>query len=273
MAPHVLILRAPGTNCDLETAYAFEKAGATTERIHINRLLENPALFKKFQILCFPGGFSYGDDIASGRILANQLLHHLSDELMAFREEKKLILGICNGFQILIKTGLLFFTAENETPQATLAWNNCGRFQDYWVKLVTDLRQQCVFLRDTESLYIPMAHAEGRFVAKDISTLEMLDTAGQLALRYAPQDATAWHAQLQQNNRNSILPYPVNPNGAQFNVAGMCDKTGLVLGLMPHPERFIDATQHPQWTRRKGKDFEKEGDGMKIFRNAVNFFL
>ncbi len=272
MAPHVLILRAPGVNCDQETAYAFEKAGATTERLHVNRLLENPSLFEQFQVLCLPGGFCYGDDIASGRILANQLHHHLSDRLMAFRDAGKLVLGICNGFQVLIKTGLLFPITDDQQPLATLTWNACGRFQDRWVKLETDPRSKCVFLRDIQSVYIPVAHAEGRFVTKDAATLRALDEAGQLALRYAPQDATPWGGNAPLYDENGILAYPANPNGAMANVAGMCDETGRVLGLMPHPERHISPTQHPRWTRETPGNLPAEGDGLQLFRNAVEYF-
>lgn len=270
--PHVLILRAPGTNCDLETAYAFQQAGATTERLHINRLLEEPGLFKRFQILCFPGGFSYGDDVASGRILANQMQHHLSEELMAFRDAGKLVLGICNGFQVLIKTGLLLNDVPGEEPSATLAWNNCGCFQDRWVRLVTCPRSHNVFLRGIEEMYIPMAHAEGRFAARDLETLKKLDTSGQLALRYAPLQRSPWDKESEQDayNAHGILQFPDNPNGAMANTAGVSDLTGRVLGLMPHPERHITPTQHPQWTRRSTQP--KEGDGMKIFHNAVEFF-
>lgn len=273
MTPHVLILRAPGTNCDLETAFAFEKAGAKTERLHVNRLLENPAIFADFQILCFPGGFSYGDDIASGRILANQLHHHLSDELMAFRDAGKLVLGICNGFQILIKTGLLFPVHDDETPAATLAWNDCGRFQDHWVNLAVSPGTNSVFLRGISELYIPMAHAEGRFVTKDAATLARLEAEGRLALKYAPLPATAWNpAPRGTYDEDGILSYPANPNQAMGNVAGMCDETGRVLGLMPHPERHIDAVQHPHWTRMDEEKRPAEGAGLKMFRNAVEFF-
>ncbi|MDO4630521.1 MAG: phosphoribosylformylglycinamidine synthase subunit PurQ [Planctomycetia bacterium] len=267
MKPNVLILRAPGTNCDLETAYAFEKAGATTERIHINRLLEEPALFENFQILCFPGGFSYGDDISSGRILSSQLLHNLSDQLQKFRDAGKLVLGICNGFQILIKTGLLI--PVDAEPLATLAWNDCQRFQDRWVELKTHANCKSVFLKGIDRLYIPAAHAEGRFVVKDAETLKKFEKNGQIALQYDALNFSKFDEPATYNE-NGILQYPDNPNGATANIAGLCDETGRVLGLMPHPERHIDATQHPQWTRRKVQP--AEGEGLQMFRNAVEYF-
>jgi phosphoribosylformylglycinamidine synthase len=245
--PNVLILRAPGTNCDAETAFAFEQAGAKTETLHINRLLEKPSLFQQFQILCIPGGFSYGDDLGSGRILGNQMLHHLVDEMQRFKADGKLILGICNGFQVLMKSPVLLDSDAKSGPEATLTLNDCGRYQDLWVRLEAK-PANCVFLRGIERMYLPVAHAEGKFVARDEETLRRLDAAGQLVLRYADGD---------------------NPNGAMANVAGVCDATGRVLGLMPHPERHIDPTQHPRWTRGEAGPV---GDGLKMFQNAVAYF-
>ncbi|MBO7708052.1 MAG: phosphoribosylformylglycinamidine synthase subunit PurQ [Thermoguttaceae bacterium] len=251
--PNVLVLRAPGTNCDVETAYAFELAGAEAERIHINRLLEDPALADRFQILCFPGGFSFGDDVASGRILAATIRHHLADAIRAFRDAGKLILGICNGFQILIKSGILIDEDRNGL-RATLTWNKSGVYTDRWARLTVDGRK-CVFLRGVEELYLPVAHAEGRFAARSEAVLDELEKAGRLALRYLPED---------------------NPNGAARNVAGVCDETGRVFGLMPHPERHIDATQHPRWTRLapngRATKPETAGDGFVLFKNAVEYF-
>jgi phosphoribosylformylglycinamidine synthase I len=244
MSPRVLVLRAPGSNCDAESAFAFERAGATAETIHLNRWLEAPSLADQCQILCLPGGFSYGDDLAAGRIFGNQLRYHLADSLAAFRDAGKLILGICNGFQILIKSGLL--DSDDAAGQgATLTWNASGRFQDRWV----DLRasgDRCVFLAGVEQMQLPIAHAEGQFRARDSQTLDRLEQAGQL-----------------------VLKYENNPNGAERDVAGICDRSGRVFGLMPHPERFIDPTQHPQWTRRPQGG---EGEGLQIFTNAVRYF-
>ncbi|MDO5554635.1 MAG: phosphoribosylformylglycinamidine synthase subunit PurQ [Planctomycetia bacterium] len=252
MKPNVLILRAPGTNCDEETAYAFELAGATTEKIHINRILESPSELGRFQILCFPGGFSYGDDIAAGRILANQVRHYLSDVVASFKDAGKLILGICNGFQILIKSGALL-ADDQQGAQATLTWNRQGVYTDRWVHLTVD-KTPCVFLNGVESLYLPIAHAEGKFVARNDTILDSLESQGQLALRYVPED---------------------NPNGAVRNVAGVCDESGRVFGLMPHPERHLDLTAHPQWTRlrKTADDPTRAGDGFVLFKNAVEYFM
>jgi phosphoribosylformylglycinamidine synthase len=253
--PRVLILRAPGTNCDVETAFAFEQAGAATETLHVNRLLERPALLADFQIACLPGGFSYGDDVAAGRILGNQLRNHLADQLAQFKDAGKLILGICNGFQALIQAGVLFDGADAADQPATLAWNDSGHFEDRWVRLGV-VRRDCVFLAEIESLELPVAHAEGKFVARDQAALADLQSRGYVALCY--QSATGGPAD-----------YPDNPNGSQADVAGLADASGRVLGLMPHPERFIDATQHPQWTRR---DASRPGEGLKLFENAVRYF-
>jgi phosphoribosylformylglycinamidine synthase len=257
--PRILVLRAPGTNCDRETAFAFEKAGGQADLIHINRLLENPKLPDDYQVLCLPGGFSYGDDIAAGRILANQIRHHLRETLQAFKAAQKLILGICNGFQILIKSGVLLPDDPAAGPPATLTWNNSGKYEDRWVHLVTD-PHHCVFLQGVDRMYLPIAHAEGRFVVHDATQLHKLQTQHQLALRYCDHDATV---------HDSVLPFPINPNGSVANVAGVADDTGRVLGLMPHPERHIDPTQHPRWTRGEARD---PGDGLAIFANAVRYF-
>lgn len=260
--PCVLILRAPGTNCDKETAFAFEKAGAKTELLHINRLLENPAVTGQFQILCLPGGFSYGDDVAAGRILATQIQHHLAEQMARFKADGKLILGICNGFQILIKSGILLESEAQKGPAATLAWNDSGRFEDRWVQLRTS-GSKCVFLQDVETMYLPIAHAEGRFVPRDEATLGQLEAAGHLALRYRPLSSR------DGQDLSEPVPYPDNPNGSTANVAGVCDSTGRVFGLMPHPERHIDPTHHPRWTRGEAGAV---GDGLQIFENAVRYF-
>ncbi len=248
--PKVLILRAPGTNCDKETAFAFEQAGAkNVEVLHLNRILESPKTMDSAQILCVPGGFSFGDDIAAGRIVATKIRNHLAESFRAFKDAGKLILGICNGFQVLIKSGVLFDDDAEGAP-ATLTWNASGMYMDRWVNLRT-VGEQCVFLRGIESMELPIAHAEGRFVPRNDAVLKSLDAAGQLVLRYAAGG---------------------NPNGATADVAGACDSTGRVFGLMPHPERHIDPVQHPRWTRRDPRQPLPVGDGLAIFRNAVTYF-
>jgi phosphoribosylformylglycinamidine synthase len=257
--PRVVILRSPGANCDVETAFAFDQAGGDAERIHVNRVLEQPAVLADFQILCVPGGFSYGDDIAAGRILGNQVRHHLAETLQGFHAAGKLVLGICNGFQVLLKTGMLL-EEDQDGPRATLTWNDAGRFEDRWVTLATE-PGSCVFLQGVETLELPIAHAEGKFVTRDRAVLDELGRAGQLVLRYARRDAPAV--------TSDPVPYPDNPNASIANVAGVSDRSGRVLGLMPHPERFIHRTQHPRWTR---EDIGPTGQGLKVFENAVWYF-
>lgn len=251
MKPNVLILRAPGTNCDLETAYAFEQAGATTERIHVNRILEDPSQLERFQIMCFPGGFSFGDDIAAGRVMATKIRVNLFDTIQKFRDAEKLILGICNGFQILIKSGILVADDELGAP-VTLTWNKSGVYTDRWTHLEVK-SDKCVFLKGIDKMYLPIAHAEGKFMARNEAVLDKLEAEGRLALCYAPGE---------------------NPNGAMRDVAGVCDETGRVFGLMPHPERHIDKTQCPNWTRYQNEPgfATKVGDGLQIFKNAVDYF-
>lgn len=261
--PRVLILRAPGTNCDRETAFAFERTGGAVTSMHINQLLESPRSADQYQILCVPGGFSYGDDIAAGRILANQIRHHLRDTLQQFKADGKLILGICNGFQVLIRAGVLL-ADDDQGELATLTWNDSGRFQDRWVHLRVD-GDRCVFLRGITGMYLPIAHAEGKFVPRDGSVLERLQQGSQLPLRYAAGKVTS----AAQSAEQAQLPYPANPNGSIANIAGVCDETGRVFGLMPHPERHIERTQHPRWTRGEGAT---PGDGLAVFRNAVDYF-
>ncbi len=275
--PRVLVLRAPGANCDVETAFAFEQAGGVAERVHVNRVLENPKLLDEYQVLCVPGGFSYGDDLGAGRILAVQIQTHLQGALQNFVARGKLVLGICNGFQVLLKSGLLL-PPDDAGPVATLTWNASGKFQDRWIRLRCE-KSPCVFFAGIESLYLPIAHAEGQFVTRDEATLERLAVARQLPLRYAPRDAPGTglpsaEARSPKSEASVVasarLPFPDNPNGSQADVAGVCDTTGRVCGLMPHPERHIDPTQHPHWTRLK--ELPPEGDGLAVFRNAVRYF-
>jgi len=247
LSPRALVLRAPGTNCDQETAHAFERAGAISRRVLVRTFAQKPSLADDFQILCIPGGFSYGDDIASGRIFALELKLRLGDALLRFRDKGGLILGICNGFQVLLQTGLLLGDGAGG-PRAALAHNRSGRFIDRWVRLEAR-PSNCLFLQGIEATFdLPIAHGEGRFGTRSAADLAELDAAGQLALRYAGGPDG-------------------NPNGAMADVAGACDSSGRVFGLMPHPERFIDATQHPAWNGRL--DAGATGAGLAIFASGV----
>ncbi len=252
--PNVLVLRAPGTNCDQETAFAFELAGAKTESIHINQILSQPSQLSNYQVLCLPGGFSFGDDVGAGKVLALRMMNRLADALGEFHSNGNLILGICNGFQVLLKTGLLV-SDEVEGPPATLTWNDSGRFRDSWVNLAAD-NELCVFTKGIGQIELPIAHAEGKFVGRNSQVLDYLEVNHQLAIKYC-----------KPGGPNGQVPFPFNPNGSDRDIAGICDQTGRVFGLMPHPERNVDATHHPNWTRGS-----KGGAGLAIFKNAVEYF-
>jgi phosphoribosylformylglycinamidine synthase len=264
-----LILRAPGTNCDGETAHAFELAGGEPERWHINRVLEEPNRVADFQVLCIPGGFSYGDDIAAGRILGNQIQHHLADTLATFREAGKLIIGICNGFQVLLKTNLLA-AADAQGPTATLTLNDSGRFEARWVRLAIE-PGKCVFLNGIREMELPVAHGEGKFMTRDAEAFKRMADAGRFVMRYThdPAQRAGPSPAPSLAGMEAVVPYPANPNGAMGDVAGICDASGRVFGLMPHPERFVDWTQHPRWTREPVRE---AGDGLRVFQNAVRYF-
>ena len=240
----VLLLRTAGTNCDRELAHAFQLAGAMPDLLHINKILHLPSLLENYQILAFPGGFSYGDDIASGKILANQLIHHLKGPLHQFIADGKLILGVCNGFQVLVKSGLLPGPTPGTDPAGekgggdwhptTLTYNTSGKFEDRWIR-VRAASRLCKWIPENAAdqrllLDLPIAHGEGRFVTKSPQILEALKANDQIAFQYVDQHG------------NPATAYPELPNGSVQSIAGICDATGRVLGLMPHPERVVDET-------------------------------
>ncbi len=250
-----IVLRAAGINCDRETEDALKLAGAEAERVHINRIIEDKSTLEKCQILVFPGGFSYGDDVAAGKILANQVVHHLYDPVQKFIEAGKLVLGICNGFQALVKAGILPGNGQSGGQgTVTITYNDSNKFEDRWVYL-TPQTEKCVFIESGRQIYLPIAHAEGKVVTKDEAALETLKSEGYVAFKYVDENGEEG-------------PYPVNPNGSVDSIAGLTDSTGRVLGLMPHPERHVRPTQHPHWTRLKDRT---DGDGMTIFNNAVKY--
>jgi phosphoribosylformylglycinamidine synthase subunit PurQ / glutaminase len=255
MTPRAIVLRAPGTNCDEEAAYALERAGALAETWHINQLIESPAALDRFQIFIIPGGFSYGDDLGAGRILATRIGTTLGETLRRFHDRGGLILGICNGFQVLVRAGLLPGGSASAT---TLAANESGRFEDRWVRLLPRPGLS-PFVTFSKPIELPVAHGEGRFLMADSSRISALERAGQVVLQYADADARA------------TQEYPANPNGSAHAVAGVCDPTGRIFGLMPHPERCIGSWHHPRWTRRRNGD-KAEADGLRIFESAVRAF-
>ncbi|HEX7476104.1 MAG TPA: phosphoribosylformylglycinamidine synthase I [Dehalococcoidales bacterium] len=247
----VMILRGPGTNCDQETAFAFQQAEATTSLCHINQLVRHERRISDYQIMVIPGGFVYGDDIAAGRVLGNELKVKLGDDIKEFVAAGGLMLGICNGFQVMAKAGILPDLNNSQAPPLTLANNDSGRFECRWVYLLANKKSPCVFTQGIDSVYLPVAHGEGKVVT-DMRGLRELNAV----FNYTDEAGSVQAG------------YPHNPNGSMDNIAGVCDATGRIFALMPHPERHIRFTQHPQWTRKKPKEF---GDGFAIFQNAVKF--
>lgn len=252
--PRAIVLRAPGTNCDEETAAAWERAGASVEVWHVGRLVESPAALDAFQILTLPGGFSYGDDLGAGKILATRLGTVLGDSLRRFHDRGGLVLGICNGFQVLVRAGLLPGGLSTGGARATLARNDSGRFESRWVRLATRPGASPFLDNDLGPVIeLPVAHGEGRFVTGSSADLDAIERSEQVVLKYADAEGRPTES------------YPENPNGSPGAVAGVCDPTGRILGLMPHPERFIDPWHHPRWTRTPGAT----SDGLRFFSAAV----
>jgi len=256
----VLVLRTAGTNCDKETQFAFQLVDSSADLVHINEILNKKKNLSSYQILALPGGFSYGDDLGAGKILANELRFKLKEELEKFLDDGKLIIGICNGFQILVKSGLL--PGNNGFRQNTsLILNDSAKFEDRWTYLRVTSRQlpvtsKCIWAKDLpEIIYLPVAHGEGKFIVSDNSVLERLNSKEQIVFKYCSKEG-------------KLTGYPDNPNGSIDNIAGICDETGRILGLMPHPERHIFFNQHPHWTRLPKR---QEGDGLSIFKNGLEY--
>lgn len=254
-----LVLRTAGTNCDDETVRALSLAGAEPQRAHLHRILAEPARLDEVSLLVIPGGFSYGDDVAAGRVFGAELRHHLRSALDAFVGRGGYVLGVCNGFQVLIESGL-FDDPEapsGATRDVALTGNASDRFECRWVTLRAE-DSACSWLTAGELLPCPAAHAEGRFVVRDTATLERLRARRQIALRYVSEDGSA-------------PSYPDNPNGSVDDIAGLCDPSGRVLGLMPHPERNVTPWQHPHWTRRRATGSPpREGEGLRFWRALVD---
>lgn len=256
---NVLILTGYGINCDVETGWAFEMAGADKiERVHVNRIINGEVNPDDFQIMVFPGGFSFGDHIASGRVLGLKVKKQMGDKLKKFILEGKLVIGICNGFQTLVKMGVL--PGDNKEVYkkqvATLTHNDSAKYEDRWVRIKANPSNKSPFLRGIESFDVAIRHGEGKFVAHR-HFLREIRNEDLIAFQYVDKNG--------EPTRN----YPENPNGSDLAIAGITNSRGNVLGLMPHPEVFINGTQHPEWTR-KGTGSEK-GLGLQIFVNAVNF--
>ena len=263
----VLIPTGYGLNCDHETAHAFTLAGASTRRAHINALIDGDVRLEEHHILVFVGGFGWGDDHGAGVIQAVKMKTSLGERLLEFVSAGKLVLGICNGFQALVNLGLLpGFDGDYRSRSIALVANACGNFRDQWVRLQVNPQSPCVFTRGILSADLPVRHGEGRLHA-DESVLRRLDANGQIVLRYALPDGSP-----------AMGRFPHNPNGSVDDIAGICDPTGRVFGLMPHPEAFNDFTNHPDWTRERERQrrsggllLEGETVGVRLLKNAVDY--
>lgn len=251
----VAVLYGHGINCDNETTKAFELAGAFAEKVHTNDLIQGKKELEKYDIMAFPGGFSFGDDIAAGKIHAVKFKYKLRDKLTKFIDDGKLVIGICNGFQIMVKLGILpCINKNNWKEEVTLTFNNSGKFEDRWVHLRTE-DSPCVFTKGIKELYLPVRHGEGKFYTSS-ETMKKLKGDNLISLRYVSPDG----------KDNPVYPY--NPNGSLDAIAGICSPSGRVFGLMPHPEAFLYRGNHPSHTREL---LPKEGMGLKIFKNAVEY--
>lgn len=256
MPPLALLIRSPGTNNERETRHAFELAGARVKVQPFEALERDASVLKEAQIVMFPGGFAYGDDLGAGRVTAIRMKSRLMDALRAHLDRGGLVMGHCNGFQILVQSGLLpGVPGPLGAPAATLALNLSGRFECRWVPL--HVLNPGIFFRGLGSLWLPVAHAEGRFLTASPEVLGVLRAKGQIALVYRRPDG-------------GIPSYPDDPNGAEAQIAGITDPSGRILGMMPHPERFVRREQHPLWHRDR-EGMPSEGLGLHIYRNAVEY--
>ncbi|MCD6477778.1 MAG: phosphoribosylformylglycinamidine synthase subunit PurQ [Candidatus Aenigmarchaeota archaeon] len=263
MKPKALVLDGYGLNCGYETAYSLKLAGAEAKRVHINELIWGKEKLEDYHILVLIGGFSWGDDHGAGVLEACKLKFNMGNQIRKFIEDEKLIMGICNGFQALVNSGLLPGIKNYNTREIALISNDMGNFRDDWVHLRVR-KSLCIFTKGIKGIDLPIRHGEGKFYAEE-SVIRKLFENNQIVLQYAKGDKLA----------NGEFPY--NPNGSLEDIAGITDPTGRIFGLMPHPEAFNSFTNHPNWTREKevlkrsGKPIPEEGDGIKIFRNAVRY--
>ena len=243
------MLRAPGTNRDVDTQIAFEAVGAEVASALVNEVVRREKSLADYHILVIPGGFTYGDDISAGKIMANEIRLRLGEDIKKFVEDGRLVLGICNGFQVLVKTGILPGIDGQSAQPVTLTNNDSGKFECRWVYLKANKKSPCVFTKGIDTIYVPVAHGEGKLVAES-GMLEKLN----IVMQYVDE------------NGKTGAGYPYNPNGSVKDIAGICDASGRIFGMMPHPEDFIRWTQHPRWTREKPRE---DLYGLQIFTNAI----
>lgn len=260
-----IVIAGNGTNCENEVAHACRLAGAECDIVHIAELLTGRVELASYHFLNFAGGFLDGDDLGSAKAGANRLTHarvaggkpSLAEQIHQFIADGKLIMGVCNGFQLMVKMGLLpGLDGDYRQQNTTLTFNDGGRFEDRWTYLAVDPASPCVYTRGLKGIYLPVRHGEGKFVAETPALLASLEAQHQTVLKYADADF------------RPTMTYPQNPNGSQGAVAGLCDPSGRIFGLMPHPEAYVHRTHHPRWTR---EDLPEEGMGLWLYQNAVTF--
>lgn len=260
--PPILILTGYGANCEAESMFAWEMAGAKPRLVHLHDLLERPALLSQFKALMFIGGFSFGDHMGSGQVLALRLYSRAKEEIVNFIRGGNLVLGVCNGFQVMVKLGLLpGFDGDYLSRKITLTCNDGGVFQNFWVNLGFEPRCPCVFTRGLKEMPLPIRHGEGKIITLDRKILERIEKEHGVVCRY-----------IDPRTRKPTMRFPDNPNGSLNSIAGLCDPTGRVFGLMPHPEAYLLPENAPQWQRQKiAGNLPKHGLGLKIFENAVEY--
>ncbi|MEW6749149.1 MAG: phosphoribosylformylglycinamidine synthase I [Candidatus Micrarchaeota archaeon] len=251
MGLRALVLTGYGINCERESQYAIEKAGGKADIRHLNSVFEDPGMLEGYNMLMVPGGFAFGDDLGSGKVFGNKMKFRLREPLDEFIKAGKLVLGICNGFQVLVKMGLLPEPDFNQT--VSLVGNDSGHFEDRWVILKANKASPCVFTKGMEFLLVPVRHGEGKFVASG-PVLDSLKQKNQIVFQYVDEGM-------------KLAGYPWNPNGSLENIAGICDPTGRIYGMMPHPEAFNIPENCPYWVRGS----VKEAMGLKVFGNAVDY--
>lgn len=261
-AVRVLILTGLGLNCEAETEAAFRMVGASPERVHLLDVLEAGSTIKldDYPVMAFIGGFAFGDHMGAGFVFANKIRWRLYDQLLQFIERGGLALGICNGFQTMTRLGMLpGLDGDYRTPRASLAPNERLGYRDAWIRLRFDENSPCVWTQGLSVMELPSRHGEGRFLTESPELLERLQRDGQVVARYV------------DGSKSATMEWPSNPNGSPGAVAGICDPSGLLFGLMPHPDAFLYPFHHPQWRRRqRAGTLGEEGDGLKIFRNGVD---
>lgn len=252
--PKILIIRVAGTNCDRETEWAFRLAGGEPERVHINIIKRGERKISDYRALVIPGGFSYGDDISAGKVLANEIKHNLWEDIKFFIERGRPVIGICNGFQVLVKGGILPWYGKQVV---TLGWNDSARFEDRWVYLRVNTESSPLLTGMPPIIKLPVAHAEGKFIPEDDSVLKKIEDNNLVPFRYCDPEG-------------NLAGYPYNPNGSVGNIAGLTSEGGLVIGMMPHPERAVLRYLYPDWHRER-REKNEYGDGFLFFKNIVEY--